>query len=343
MAKAGSLCVTLNNGVFMPVVGLGTYGLNGDSASSSCQAAATAGYRHFDTAFIYGNEADIGNALGVCRELCGKSSVSPPASEFVKSIKGAKWVTDEMMTENKKKVPQSSNLKYDDPIFVTTKVWVTDFGYDKTRASVMRSMERLQMDKLDLVLMHWPSDPSGDIKNKDENLVRHETWRALEDLYAENKIRAIGVSNFTFKHLFELISFVDEQKQKGVKNAINPMANQMEVNPTCHPPKELVSLCDQNKIRLISYSTLGSEKGVQKVMNNKSIQEISKQHKKEPAQVCLRWCIQSGVSVIPRSSQPQRVISNFDIFDFSLTDEEMKKIENENIQARFCPDPNALP
>lgn len=186
-------------------------------------------------------------------------------------------------------------------IFLTTKVWVEHYGYEQAKASVMESMRKLQTDYLDLVLLHQPfSDTYG-------------AYRALEELYAEGKIRAIGISNFYVDRMVDFASF----------NQIKPMVNQVETH-IFQQQKELKEWADKYGIQLEAWAPFGE--GRNGIFDNSVVREIGARYHKTAAQVMLRWNIQRGIVVIPKSTHLERMKENFEVFDFVLTSEEMAAI-----------------
>lgn len=186
-------------------------------------------------------------------------------------------------------------------IFLTTKVWIEHYGYENARQSVFESMKKLQTEYLDLVLLH---QPFGDA---------YGAWRALEDLYEEGKIRAIGISNFYVDRMVEFVNF----------NRIKPMINQMEVH-IFNQQKQLKEYADKYDVQLEAWAPFGEGRG--STFDNEVIKDIGEKYGKTTAQVMLRWNIQRGVVVIPKSIHYERMVENFDTFDFALTDEEMNMI-----------------
>lgn len=186
-------------------------------------------------------------------------------------------------------------------IFLTTKVWLEHYGYENAKASVLESLRKLKTDYLDLVLLHQPfSDAYG-------------AWRALEDLYEEGKIRAIGISNFYVDRMVDFASF----------NRIKPMVNQMETH-IFNQQKNLMQWAEKYDIRLEAWAPFGE--GRKGTFDNPVIQGIAEKYGKTTAQVMLRWNIQRGVIVIPKSTHFERMQENFDVFDFALTAEDMAAI-----------------
>ncbi|MEG7335387.1 glyoxal/methylglyoxal reductase [Bacillus sp. 0102A] len=201
-------------------------------------------------------------------------------------------------------------------LFITSKVWNEDQGYETTLAAFEKSLERLQLDYLDLYLIHWP----GKDKYKD-------TWRALEKLYKDGKIRAIGVSNFQVHHLEELLKDAE----------IKPMINQVEFHPRL-TQKELRDYCKKQGIQLEAWSPLMQGQ----LLDNEVLAQIAERHNKSVAQVILRWDLQNEVVTIPKSIKEHRIIENADIFDFELSQEDMDKIDALNKDERVGPNPDEL-
>ncbi|MED3667271.1 aldo/keto reductase [Geobacillus stearothermophilus] len=199
-------------------------------------------------------------------------------------------------------------------VFVTTKVWNTDQGYETTLKAFDASLKKLGFDYVDLYLVHWP------VKGKYK-----ETYKALEKLYKDGYVRAIGVSNFQIHHLQDVLADCE----------IKPMVNQVEYHPRL-TQKELQAFCRENDIQLEAWSPLMRGE----ILTEPTIVEIGKKYGKTPAQVVLRWDLQHGVVTIPKSVTPARIKENADIFDFSLTDEEMKQIDALNLNKRVGPDPD---
>lgn len=186
-------------------------------------------------------------------------------------------------------------------IFLTTKVWIENYGYEQAKASVMESLRKLKTDYIDLVLLHQPfSDTYG-------------AWRALEELYEEGKIKAIGISNFYADRMVEFTSF----------NRIKPMVNQMETH-IFNQQKELKQWADKYDVRLEAWAPFGE--GRKGTFDNPVLIKIGEKYGKTPAQVMLRWNIQRGVIVIPKSIHKERMEENFAVFDFALSDEDMTVI-----------------
>jgi len=200
-------------------------------------------------------------------------------------------------------------------LFVTTKVWNADQGYESTLAAFEASRGKLGLDYLDLYLIHWP----GQDKYKD-------TWRALEKLYADGLVRAIGVSNFHPHHLEELM--------KDCK--VVPMVNQVEFHPLLQQ-RELRAYCAQHNIQLEAWSPL-----MQGKLDLPVLQELAAKYGKSPAQIVVRWDLQHGVVTIPKSIREARIRENSDVFDFELSAEDMARIDGLDANHRFGPDPDTV-
>jgi methylglyoxal/glyoxal reductase len=199
-------------------------------------------------------------------------------------------------------------------IFVTSKVWNSDQGYESTLQAYETSLKKLGLEYLDLYLIHWP----GKDKFK-------ETWKALETLYKEGRVRAIGVSNFHIHHLEELLKDAE----------IKPMVNQVEYHPHL-TQKDLLAFCQRQGIQLEAWSPLKAGK----LLNEPTITEIAEKYGKSTAQVILRWDLQNKVVTIPKSIKETRIIENADIFDFELTAEDMEKLDGLNNDERTGPNPD---
>ncbi|MGW9102105.1 aldo/keto reductase [Priestia megaterium] len=268
--------VTLHNGVKMPGFGLGVFKVEeGPELVNAIKVAMKHGYRSIDTAAIYGNEEGVGQGI---REGLKEAGIS---------------------REN---------------IFVTSKVWNADLGYDATIAAYETSLKKLGLDYLDLYLIHWPVE--GKYK---------EAWRALETLYKEGKVKAIGVSNFQAHHLKDLMEDAE----------IKPVINQVEYHPRL-TQKELQAFCEKHHIQLEAWSPLMQGE----LLDNEVLTEIANKHNKSVAQVILRWDVQNGIITIPKSTKEHRIVENASIFDFELTKEEIESIDELNQNHRVGPDPD---
>lgn len=186
-------------------------------------------------------------------------------------------------------------------IFIVTKLWNDDHGYDKTIEAFNKSLNNLQVDYIDLYLIHWP------------NKLNAETWRAFEHLYETGKVKAIGVCNFKVEHLEEL--------KKTAK--IMPMVNQVEIHPFS-TKNNIINYCKDNNIKVVAWSPISRGR----VLSNDLMIDLSQKYKKSIVQIVLRWHMQKGVIPIPKSSNENRIKENIDIFDFEISSEDMKAIDS---------------
>jgi diketogulonate reductase-like aldo/keto reductase len=205
-------------------------------------------------------------------------------------------------------------------LFVTTKLWNSDQGYDSALKAFDESMVKLGLDYLDLYLIHWPGE--GPQK-------RHDSWRALGELQKQGKARAIGVSNFTVSHLEQLAEVSD----------VVPAINQVEFHPLIYTEqKELLDYCNEHDIVVEAYSPLA-----RKLIKDPELSDMGRKYSKSPPQVMLRWAIQHGTVPLPRSSKPDHVKANFEVFDFELSEQEMRQIDSLSNGGRQSWDPTDLP
>jgi len=186
-------------------------------------------------------------------------------------------------------------------MFITTKLWVQDTGYERTKKAFGKSLQRLQLDYLDLYLIH---QPFGDV---------YGSWRAMEELHREGKVRAIGVSNFQMDRLIDLI----------IHNEVTPAVNQVETHPFCQQT-ESAAFMKENNVQIESWGPFAE--GRNNMFQNEMLVSIAERHNKSVAQVVLRWLTQRGVVVIPKSVRKERINENFNIFDFELSQDDMEKI-----------------
>jgi 2,5-diketo-D-gluconate reductase A len=254
--------LSLNDGHKVPQVGLGLWQIQ-DEASfrSAFEVAIETGYRHFDTAQEYGNEA----LLGMCVD---EADVA----------RGA--------------------------LFITTKVWVTNYGPHCTERSLDASLEKLRTDYVDLALLHFPIPITGKY-----------AWRALEDLQNSGKVRSIGVSNYTIEHLEGM------EKRTGTM----PSVNQVEMHVFQQQP-ELLAYCHEHGIAMEAYSPLAHGES----MDNRIIAAVAQKHGKTYGQIMLRWCLEQGVVVLPKSTSPKHIAENIDIFNFSLDEADLAMLAVAN-------------
>jgi diketogulonate reductase-like aldo/keto reductase len=200
-------------------------------------------------------------------------------------------------------------------VFITTKVWNTERGYDKALRAFDTSMKELGLDYLDLYLVHWPATKRA---TPDWKALNRATWRALETLYNEKRIRAIGVSNFLAHHLEPLLGVAE----------VKPMVNQIEYHPGLLR-EETLRLCHEHGIVVEAWGPLGRGKA----LDHPAILDIARRHAKTPAQVLCRWCLQNGTLPLPKSAHPERIQENFALFNFELSAGDMESI---NALPSFC-------
>ena len=210
---------------------------------------------------------------------------------------------------------EAAGLKRED-IFITSKVWNNHISYDETIAAFYESLNKLGLDYLDLYLIHWPG-----------NHAFEESWKALEFLYKEGKIRAIGVSNFNKSHLEELFSF----------SSVTPVLNQIEYHPKL-TQGDLIDFCKKHDILVQAWSPLMQGQ----ILTNETILKIAEIHNRNVAQIVLRWGLQNNILLVSKSVKTERIISNAELDDFSLTKEEMDIISNLNENLRVGPNPDTF-
>lgn len=194
-------------------------------------------------------------------------------------------------------------------LFITSKLWNDDKGYENTLAAFNRTLEDLQLDYLDLYLIHWPIAKASKNNWQEANC---ESWRALEEIYKQGKVKAIGVSNFLGHHLDPLL--------KTAK--IKPMVNQIEIHPGMLQ-EGTVKFCEENNILVEAWAPFSNGQ----IFNNPVLKEIADQYKKSVAQISLRWIIQKGIIPLPKSVTPERIKNNLDVFDFEIKAQDVEKID----------------
>lgn len=274
---------TLNNGVTLPVLGLGVFQTPPAQTTAAVLAALETGYRHIDTAAAYGNEREVGEAI------------------------------------------RRSGLPRDE-VFIETKLWVTDYGFDAALHAFDKSAAKLGFEVIDLLLLHQPR-----IENFDLTLA---AYKALEKLLADGRVRAIGVSNFTPSILARFLPEV----------AVVPAVNQIELHPY-FSQRANVAANTAAGILTQAWSPIGGithyyGSQATSTFTDASLVEIGQRHGKTPAQVMLRWHIQQGRQVIPKSTRTERIAENFDIFDFALDGTELAAIDALDKGVRGGPDPD---
>ena len=266
--------ITLHDGNSMPLFGLGVWAAqSGKETYDAVFSALKTGYRHIDTAEMYGNEKDVGNAV------------------------------------------IDSGLNRDE-VFVTTKLWDSGLGYDHALKAFEVSLQKMNLDYVDLYLIHWPEKGS-----------QLKIWRALERIKKEGRSRSIGVSNFAPRHLKELL----------VEGSEHPAVNQIELSPFLQQ-EHIYSFCQKENIHLTGYCPLSRGNR----FDDPNLSRIAKEMEKSAAQVMIRWALQRGHTVIPKSVSPVRIEENANVFDFNLNNEQMKILDGLEEGLRFCPDPTVI-
>jgi 2,5-diketo-D-gluconate reductase A len=267
--------VALNNGRAIPQLGFGVFQIPPDETTRATLDALTVGYRHIDTAQMYGNEAAVGEAI------------------------------------------RRSELERDE-LFVTSKINNNRQSRDEVLASFDASLDALGLDQIDLMLIHWPLARVRDFT---------VAWAALEEVYRAGRARSIGVSNFQQSHIGRLLAEAE----------VRPVVNQIEVHPylTQNPLREY---CAEHQIAIEAWSPIAQ--GV--VLDDRSIAEIAQRVDRTPAQVVLRWHVQRGDIVFPKSTHVERMRENFALFDFELSDEDMADISSRDRNERTGPDPDTF-
>ena len=267
--------VKLNNGISMPLLGLGVYLIRpGQETYQAIRVALEIGYRLIDTASFYRNEEDVGRAV--------KDSAVPR-----------------------------------EEVFITTKLWNDDHGYDAALLAFDASLKSLGLGYIDLYLVHFP------VPN-----LRNESWRALEKILGSGRARAIGVSNYTERHLKELLS----------RSSVVPAANQVEFSPFLYQ-RDLLEFCRKQQIQLEAYAPLTAGRR----LDDPRITAIAQKHGHTNAQVLLRWAIQHEVVVIPKSTHAGRIAENAQIFDFELTSEDVSMLDSLHDGFRSSWNPTTVP
>ncbi|WP_417444870.1 aldo/keto reductase [Joostella sp.] len=284
---------TLKNDQKLPAIGLGTWKSEPGKVGEAVIEAIKSGYRHIDCAAVYGNEAEVGEAL---------------------------------------KTAFAQGLVAREDLWITSKLWNNAHESDKVIPALQKTLKDLQLDYLDLYLIHWPVAFKADVgfaSKADEFLTPEEapiieTWKKMEEAYNKGFVKSIGVSNFSLKKLKSLL----------VDATLPPEVNQVELHPLLHQ-EELLEFCNNNSIILTGYSPLGSGDRSQEMkkddepnlLENEVISKIAMAHDCSPAQVLISWHLSRGTSVIPKSTNPKRIKENLDSYKIELTEKDLQQIK----------------
>jgi diketogulonate reductase-like aldo/keto reductase len=256
---------TLNNGIGIPCIGFGTWQTpDGETAVNAVRYAVESGYRHIDTAAVYGNEKSVGQGI------------------------------------------RESGINRKD-LFITTKLWNTDRGYEPALKAFDTSLKKSGLDYIDLYLIHWPANKANSAK------INSDTWRAFEKLYKDGAVRSIGVSNFLEHHLRSLLDSAE----------IVPAVNQIEFHPG-QMQSETVSFCKSHEILVEAWSPLGTGR----MLNSTELTGIALKYGKSVAQLCIRWVLQNKVLPLPKSVTPSRIKENAEVSDFEISETDMQAINS---------------
>ncbi|XP_010257009.1 PREDICTED: aldose reductase-like [Nelumbo nucifera] len=289
VAQEVSQSFRLLSGHIIPAVGLGTWKSGSDASNSVFTAIVEAGYRHVDTASQYGVQQEVGYAL-------------------------------------KKAIQAGVDRKH---LFITSKLWCSDLSPDRVRPALNNTLKELQLEYLDLYLIHWPfrlkdgaerPPRAGDVLEFDMEAV----WREMEKLVKDNLVRDIGICNFSRTKLDKLLKFAE----------IKPSVCQMEMHPGWRNDK-MLEACRKNGIHVTAYSPLGSSEGGKELVHDPTVNKIAKNLNKSSGQVLVKWGLQRGTSVIPKSSNPDRIKENIQVFGWEIPAQDFEVLSNLGDQRRI--------
>jgi diketogulonate reductase-like aldo/keto reductase len=285
-----------NDGNSIPVLGLGTWKSEKNLVGEAVKFAITkAGYRHIDCASIYRNEPEVGKAF-----------------------------------------KETFNFVKREEIFITSKLWNTEHRAEYVEKACRKTLSDLKLDYLDLYLMHWgiafphgenlePVDKEGYAIT--DNVSIQETWKAMETLVKKGLVKSIGVANFTTMMLVDLLTYA----------TIIPIMDQIELHPY-NTQEELIEFCKYKNMAVTAYSPLGrqgADREGPRLFDEPVVESLAQKYKKTKAQILLNWAVGRGTIAIPKSTTPERIVENIDIFDFELTDEEKNDLNSLNKNYRF--------
>lgn len=287
--------IRLNNNSDIPALGFGTWRSDKDKVGDAVKAAIGIGYRHIDCASIYGNEKEIGEALAY--------------------------------------IIKEETVKREE-LFVTSKLWNTDHHPDNVEKACKQTLSDLKLEYLDLYLIHWgiAFESGGDLEPVGEDglvltepVSIEETWQAMESLVKKGLVKSIGVANFTTTMIVDLLSYAE----------IKPVVNQVEIHPY-NTQSELVDYCHKKQIAITAYSPLGSIKSDEnRPISDSVVLAIAQKHKASPAQVLIKWSLQRGLAVIPKSINVSRIEENLNSVRFKLSEKDMEDVNGLNKNHRF--------
>ncbi|EIE24217.1 Aldo/keto reductase [Coccomyxa subellipsoidea C-169] len=282
-SKRSPRSIQLQNGVELPLVGLGTFKSHGQDLRNTIKRALAIGVRHIDTAAVYKNESEIADAL------------------------------------------EEADIARED-VFITSKIGPHQHGTEKATLACEEILTRLRVDYLDLLLIHWPGVAKMDVKSVRNSHKRLETWRVVEDLYKAGRCKAIGVSNYEEGHLAELLEMAE----------IRPMVNQIEVHPRFQQTR-LRTYCDERELAVIAYASLGCGD----LLSHDVVLKVAESHGKTAAQVLLRWGLQQGCAVIPKTVHEKYVeqYSEEALLSWQLSDDDMELLNVLEDGHKYCWNP----